>query len=499
MREKLLIRQIEAIFLQTSKQPKNINGKVEFKIEPEEEESLLTAIRCFGKFKLDNMNLQDIFLKNEDYILENEDHETMYKQLEDTEENAEAIVVDFSQHNNINLIDQKAHPQSIVNITLQEAKELIRKAKAKKDIPPLNLEEMADELESSIADAVSAATGNGAGSISHDKSSAGLTGSAAKKSKSKKFKPKITINNCNGTINLRNISSLTINCASEEGVSAQIPLPPLHSEANTAANAQGNESDDQSTQYLPFAKNCKSSKHSKSSNKSASEVTSTTSNSSSSTLVSDTAANAVETNTDNSTASSSNYSSNASSRSQSKKHKNKKSQPTPTHNRYARSEAPPLHDSDYEEENSVDEQATAATCDFYNRLLNEIKNSLKTKHGSNYDNAHYFRQGTTANTTQKAAADSTCDANSNISSCTASTVTSSCSTAAPSIGSQKGKRLILKNFENLKIILEANDEDSLQPVQIEQWLAEIISETDQEPLQSTDILEHSKIHSESSN
>jgi len=102
---------------------------------------------------------------------------------------------------------------------------------------------------------------------------------------------------------------------------------------------------------------------------------------------------------------------------------------------------------------------------------------------------------------QAAAADSSCDANSNPRQSApkqepVSTTTSvTQSESGPQV--QPGKRLILKNFENLKIILEANsgDEDSFHPVQIEQWLAEIISETDLEPMQNTDILEHSRIHS----
>lgn len=122
------------------------------------------------------------------------------------------------------------------------------------------------------------------------------------------------------------------------------------------------------------------------------------------------------------------------------------------------------------------------TCDFYNRLLNEIKRSINQQQRTRTKcSSSDARQ-------QQTAADST----------------SQSSTYNDYVGdnyngNNNSRRLILKNFENLKIILEANssgDEESFHPVQIEQWLAEIISETDLEPMQNTDILEHSKIHSE---
>ncbi|XP_016997194.2 uncharacterized protein [Drosophila takahashii] len=443
MREKLLLRQLEVIA--NTRQQQQLLKKSTCEVEsPEQsgvrfvpgegddaEEKLLTAIRSFGHFLLDNSDMQLALqdyrttgLRNEDYIEPLDDHETMYKCLQDgqvsylnlDEEDAppEAIVVDFSR--NRSLVEDNAK-RSIINITLQEAKDLIKKAKIKREtyVPPLNLEELDDELESSIAEAVSSL-----GRETSAKSKSSIQEPPKTKGRKQRFKPKITINNCNGTINLRNIASLTINCASEEAVSAEIPLA---------------KSADSSTTTEP----------------------STT------------------------TASSSNYSSNASSRSQSKKQKAAKKQEkidsdsTPTPGQSQRHEETEIHD---------------VTCDFYNRLLNEIKKSMVEKPRRTYQQV--------AEPVQAAAADSSCDANSNprqepVLTTTNTSVTQS--ESGPQL--QPGKRLILKNFENLKIILEANsgDEDSFHPVQIEQWLAEIISETDLEPMQNTDILEHSRIHS----
>lgn len=462
MREKLLLRQLEVIAntrqqqqllkkSPTEMENSNSVGKKDqsgVRFIPGEsedaEEKLLTAIRSYGHFLLDNSDMQLALqdyrttgLRNEDYIEPLDDHETMYKCLQDgqvsyldlDEDGAppEAIVVDFSR--NRSLVEDNAK-RSIINITLQEAKDLIKKAKIKRDtyVPPLNLEELDDELESSIAEAVSSL-----GRETSAKSKSSVQEPPKCKGRKQRFKPKITINNCNGTINLRNIASLTINCASEEAVSAEMPLA-----------------------------------------KSADSSTTEPSNS-----------------TPTTTASSSNYSSNASSRSQSKKQKaNKKldkierepsSDSTPTPGQAQRYEETEIHD---------------VTCDFYNRLLNEIKKSMVEKPRRTFNQL--------AEPVQTSAADSSCDANCNPKQSAAkqepvSTTTSlTHSESGPQL--QPGKRLILKNFENLKIILEANsgDEDSFHPVQIEQWLAEIISETDLEPMQNTDILEHSRIHSSES-
>ncbi|XP_022216777.2 uncharacterized protein LOC111070494 [Drosophila obscura] len=487
MREKLLLRQLEVIANTQQQQqqlksspvdsPDTDQGGVRFITD--EEEQLLAAIRSFGHFLLDsNSNMQlalqdyrNTGLRNEDYIEPLDDHDTMYKCLQDRkisyydledEAQPEAIVVDFS--GNKTVVEDNAK-RSIINITLQEAKELIRKAKIKREppvpvvVPPLNLEELDDELESSIADAVSSLGRETAKSKSSCLELPSADPPTKPKGRKQRFKPKITINNCNGTINLRNIASLTINCATEEAVSADIPIVKSADSSSTTEQSQ-----------------------------SQSQSTPTT------------------------TASSSNYSSNASSRSQSKKQSKK-------HARQAAAEEPPK-----QQVASGSGQSTPTprngyrfqevdthdvTCDFYNRLLNEIKKSLKEKPRRPYNNVPEpeSEAPTTTSSVQTAAADSSCDANSNtvqpprqedVSTSTTINTQSQATESMSVSGSQiaPGRRLVLKNFENLKIILEANsgDEDSFHPVQIEQWLAEIISETDVEPMHNTDILEHSQIN-----
>lgn len=469
----------------------------EVKFLVENEEQLLSAIRSYGRFQLDGINLalQDLYMRNEDYITPANDHETMYKCLQQAEnlktnsvitlqmehtgvqddpKQQEAIIVDFSKDKSLIEKNVSHLNESIINITLAEAKELIRKAKSKREtkIPPLNLEELDDERESSVAEVMSSL--GKLSSIPGTTKSSQTTEEKKPKSKSQRFKPKITINNCNGTINLRNISNLTINCATEEALRAEIPYAHaahLAADENDDDGGEEEEEEQNSTPKVP----------------SATTVTSISNQYSSST------GNDTPTTTSN-TASSSNFSSNASSRSQSKKHKcNSKKASTLDKNAHKSYEMANADEVEFQNDVEHDDDGVNEVhCEFYNRLLNEIKNSLKEKtKRSLIDNTHYLVTASDA-----VAADSTtCDSNSN----THSIMHSSDASAA-----QPGKRLVLKNFENLKIILESHggagdsncSDESFHPVQIEQWLAEIISETDLEPMQNTDILEHSRIHNE---
>ncbi|XP_037939605.1 probable cyclin-dependent serine/threonine-protein kinase DDB_G0292550 [Teleopsis dalmanni] len=508
MREKLLLRQLDVIAQQMERS--NLNGAAaayildaktatnenDFLFLVENEDELLAAIRSFGRFHLDNVNLalQDLYLKQEDYITPTNDHETMYKCLQqngnvddipvvlEDEEQPTSIVVDFSKNKSLIEHNAKNMNESIINITLAEAKELIRKAKNKREqpVPPLNLEELNDELESSIAEAVSSLARESPENTKFSQTS------LDKKYKKSRFQPKITINNCNGTINLRNISNLTINCASEDAVNADIPL---QQEAS-----QNNENDAENVTTTDFSKNTNSTNNSKQSSISNS-VTKTNYMETSST---------GDTTPTTTTGSNSNYSSNASSRSQSRKQKKSQQNLTDsyatssfisnvtsqanTNSKTSYPNAVPHVDDD--DDDDVDNRDV--TCDFYNRLLNEIKNSLKEKTKQRVvDNSQYLISS--SRSVQSAAADSTSDANSNATSVT----TTKCNTSTGPTSTQPGRRLVLKNFENLRIVLEANsDEETFHPVQIEQWLAEIISETDLEPMPNTDILEHSKIHTE---
>ncbi|GBP12447.1 hypothetical protein EVAR_72643_1 [Eumeta japonica] len=80
---------------------KNNESCVQFVCENEKE--LLAAIRNFGRYQLTNLNLalQDVYLQNEDYIKPSDDHDTLFKGLnqctepnllEDDDESKESIV-----------------------------------------------------------------------------------------------------------------------------------------------------------------------------------------------------------------------------------------------------------------------------------------------------------------------------------------------------------------------------------------------------------------------
>lgn len=474
MREKLLLRQLEVINTtrkqqrQAGKRENDIDAGVEFLCENEEE--LLAAIRNFGRYQLTNLNLaiQDVYLKNEDYIKPSDDHETMFKGLNQSteeseekcvasheEEGKESIVVDFSRHKSLMEHNAKLMNESIINITLKEAKELIRQAKLKREqpVPPLNLEELDDEVESSIAEVVTSLEQS---SLDHNDqlSNNKYSQTQQQATKQKKFKPKITINNCNGTINLRNIASLTINCTTEDKVQAQIPVnypnPDYEAEEEEASSSLTNKQQHQKSKTL------------------VESLVSSSTNTECTTPIS--------TSNSNTPKSLSNYSSNNSSRSQStKKPKTKKFQTKIEKSQNIENKSEPQNNKF---ESSSSSMTNEVTCDFYNRLLNEIKKSIN----------------------QQQKVRSKCTA--------AASITTSQQNADSSgkiyadyvnTGNEPGRRLVLKNFENLRIILEANssgDEDSFHPIQIEQWLAEIITDTDLEPMQNTDILEHSKLFSE---
>ncbi|XP_013116056.1 probable serine/threonine-protein kinase dyrk2 [Stomoxys calcitrans] len=481
MREKLLLRQLDVINttskqqLQQQEDPDKITpGTIEFFGDNEQE--LLAAIRSFGRLQLTNINLT-LQNQNEDYIEPSDDHETMFKGLNQSikegpeEEQEESIVVDFSHHKTLMERNAKMVNESIINITLKEAKELIKQTKTKRDnpVPPLNLEELDDEVESSIAEVVSSLEAN---SEHYSNGHNNKYSQTQQNSKQKRFKPKITINNCNGTINLRNIASLTINCSTEENIQAQIPVS-YAQDQRPADTGYGEEAEEPSSSTRGKDKQ---------SGKSKTLVESLVSSSSNTEECTSPTSTTSQVTTPNSL---SNYSSNNSSRSHSKKHKNRKSQtknekvsPPPIESN-ALSSSSTTTNHEYP---TVDcSSSNEVTCDFYNRLLNEIKRSInqqqKTRTKCSSTDTHHQ---------QPTAADSTSQ-------------TSTYSDYISDNHNGNGRRLILKNFENLKIILEANssgDEESFHPVQIEQWLAEIISETDLEPMQNTDILEHSKIHNE---
>lgn len=98
----------------------------------ENENDVLNTIRTFGRFNINYNNIANDFIHNEDYICPQDDHDFMYKEL--TNNRAEKLnmiekkeIIDFSNNkltlkenaNNIN--------DSIINITINESKELIDK------------------------------------------------------------------------------------------------------------------------------------------------------------------------------------------------------------------------------------------------------------------------------------------------------------------------------------------------------------------------------------
>lgn len=357
VREKLLFRQLDLLSHSSSNSPfiKEDTDAASFITDNEEE--LLKLIRNYGKFNYDSINLafSDIF-RNEDDNDPQIDHETMYKCLsencdlaDEINANDEQIVVDFSAN-------RRLLQDSIINITVKETKELIDLGQRQVDPPavsPLDLSSSISPTDTSSADARSTKSSQ--------------TEVPAKKKRS--FRPKITINNCNGIINLRNIANLTINCAKERSIRKE-----------KSPKKDSSKATDEET------------------------ITSTT----------------------------------------------------------------------------KDDEDIEGHCEFYNRLLNEIKNSILLKKTRTYplplsgEEEEEETPVETPNEDVPATPDSTNE----------------------HVGIEKtaDRKFVLKNFENLKIILESVNGTDLHPVQIEQWLAEIVSETEIEP-NIGEIFEHSKLTS----
>lgn len=196
----------------------------------ENEQNVFNSIRSFGRFNLENCNFSSNAFAMEDYICPNADHETMYKCLNAKDEsyadNDGSIVVDLS--NNQALIKRNAHllNDSIVNITLNESRELIENAKVgyiEDYIDPTSplsatTPEVIEIIERNIGDDVNANINEEAKKIANDVHDLGSPSAAPNQ--------EITIHNCNGTINLKNISNLTINTNCHEADVEPIALDP---------------------------------------------------------------------------------------------------------------------------------------------------------------------------------------------------------------------------------------------------------------------------------
>lgn len=454
IRERLLSRQIDVLASNNPTTYQNggrhhINLLDQMKFIPENETNVLNGIRIFGKFNIDNYNFyNDTTFAIEDYICPNVDHELMYKclnnkgdehignhlheSIKDIDDEAheqivalhKGIDIDFST--NKHLINANNHlNESIVNMTVSESKELIAKSS--------NLTKFEEFMYDGL-------TPNSAGeknifTESEDVNIANLLinnlqqedqlvechqpESAA--TNTKKSKRKIKIHNYNGTINLKNISSLTINTGCNREPSVR---------QSKAVNKK-----------LPLSKTLSNTNSNKSSNTSHSSVSS--------------------------------------------------------------------HD---EQQHQTDPDSTSYNCEFYNRLLNEIKNNFaNTTHADHNTNNNLSNYD---------------GSNSSFTSSTASTTSSSSSGTPVADGNPSScNNMMFRNIRNLKINIPvsatkneksnetssnptsitnsntthhepmlAESESEEHPVHIEHWLKQIILETETEPIQNTDILEHSILH-----
>lgn len=417
------------------------------KFIPENETNVLNVIRIFGKFNIDNYNFyNDTTFAIEDYICPNVDHELMYKclnknsdedsdihqlheSMKDIDDKAneqvvtlhKGIDIDFSH--NMRLINPNNHlNESIVNMTVSESKELIAKSSnltkfeefMYDGLTPNSAAEKITFTESEDVNIANLLINN----LQQDQLVDCQPPLAAKSPK--KSKRKIKIHNYNGTINLKNISSLTINtgCNREPSVRQSKAVNTKQPLSKTLSNTSSNES----------------------------SITSPSSVSS--------------------------------------------------------------HD-----DHQNDPDSTSYNCEFYNRLLSEIKNSFThTDHNtnnniSNYDGSNSSFTSSTASSSSTPVVISGADG-----------ISSSCN------------KMMFRNIRNLNInipvsatkndksnetnassnptsitngsstqhesmLAEPESEESLNhPVHIEHWLKQIILETETEPMQNTDILEHSILH-----
>lgn len=292
-----------------------------------------------GKFNLDNFQTNDPFIV-EDYICPNDDHDFMHKGFNrNLGSNVNVTnMLDFS-HNKA-LINENANNinDSIINITLNESRELIEESRELIERAKLfEFDEFLAEPESKMP-------------IEEEPESVTPV---------KRVSQTIKIHNCSGTINLKNISNLTINtsCRSTDE---------LNNLAFTTSPTGSNSS-------IPIE-----------------------------------------------------------------------------------------NDETYD-------------CEFYKRLISEIKNCIRRSDHSDMASTTKYSSSVKNNSSSVF----TRESNSFDSHC---------------------KKILLKNIKNLKIQIPNGNQELkgylegntiTHPVQIEEWLKQIISETEIEPMQNVEILEHS--------
>lgn len=512
----------------------------------ENETIVLNSIRIFGKFNVDNYNFyNDTTFATEDYICPNIDHELMYKCLNgNNDDNAD----DDQQHNhhhhhhhqhhnhqtnqqqtssieghqplkehhqlqelayvnfaeNKNLINANLN-ESIVNMTISESKELIDRSNKitnyeelicdglkinsfkKEKIYKINENNKDDDIKISNLlinnlneQGIIQEAANHNNYIQMKQES--VQQPKEKQMNTKKPKRKIKIRNYNGTINLKNISNLTINTNCNRDTTT-----------STAAAATTKQSSTKPSMYI---------------SNSVPSATSSLSPSSSSKSTSQSSVTTAATTTSTITTNDNNQS-------------------------------------------DADQNNTTYNCEFYNRLLNEIKHSF-TINGGNQQSANqhnnipsFERMFSTSSSS------STTTTLSSLASLSPAAVPPAggkgiLDNQNPSISSSADNRscnkMLFKNIRNLKINIpvtntaattatknnqqvssttntsttsqtrtstssedlsptnndlndELNDDNLLNaPIQIEQWLKQIILETEIEPVQNIEILEHSIIN-----
>lgn len=427
---------------------------------PQNEPAVLEHIRRLGKFNVDNYKFYaDPTFAIEDYICPNVDHELMYKCLQNG--NGDAALLDDGSVNGLGVVVLDLE-QQIVQLTVSESKELIAQSTRsiagpdggqdapktqgtdnvtdEQRIAKILIDNLNADLSQTLAAAPAAVDPNVVGCAG------GVVSPKAKKTKRKGAK---NSNNC-GTINLKNISSLTINtmCSRENSVkksskvTATAPAP-----SAAAAGATRSSSTEPST--------------------ASTSSTVTPPPKSTSDVIMDT--HSTMENTSNATG-----------------------------DGHGQCDGPIDFD-----------------CEFYNRLIADIKLTMKTPKGQAAKQQQQQRGSSPQPMTTSTSSASNTVTSSSLASPTSALVSpmstaSSSDRAATAHSHHECNKMLFQNIRNLQITLPAASAAWLQskrrsaaptatpqpnqPVQIEEWLKQIISEPEIEPSPSSDVLEHSLIH-----
>lgn len=460
LRERLLNRQID-VLVNTTPRPnaKSNAGRPlplidQLKFMPQNEPTVLEHIRRLGKFNVDNYKFYaDPTFAIEDYICPNVDHDLMYKCL--LNGNGDSSVLDNGNVSaGVIVLDLE---QQIVQLTVSESKELIAKS-TRSVVEPVGDDEspapkcgapavkdndnVTDEqrIAKMLIDNLTADQPSALAAVA-DPSVADV-GTGTPKSKKSKRKGAKNSNNCGGgTINLKNISSLTINtmCSRENSVkksSKATATAPATSAAPAGATSSSTEpsTPTSSSTVTPPPK-------------------------STSDVIMDT--HSTMENTSNTSG-----------------------------DGHGQSDGPIDFD-----------------CEFYNRLIADIKLTMNTPKGLAVKQQPLSPLPMTTSTSSASNTPTSSSLASPTSAFVSPMSTASSETTAHS--HHECNKMLFQNIRNLKITLPAASAAWLQskrrthkptapqtdqPVQIEEWLKQIISEPEVEPSPGADFLEHSLIH-----